>query len=375
MKTAFVTHYSEMYGANISLLTLIEGLREYGVKPYVVAPSKGDMTRELSSRSVPFCTAPFRTWMSRTSWKAPGRLLLNLAVLPYLTRKISKWGADHIHSNSSVTPIGALLAEILSLNHTWHIREFGDRDFNLKHDWGEAVFRMFINRADAAIAVSESLENHVLSDVNIPTHVVYNGVISRARLEEIGRSSSYKNCNQFTFSIVGRISQSKGQKQAIRALEIIREELDNVKILIAGTGSREYVKCVKKLAGDLNLQDHVTFLGYVEDPYKVYRQSDAVLMCSPHEAMGRVTAEAMAAARPVIGYNSDGTAELIDNENNGLLYDGTTEHLACCMGQLVENPDWSRSLGRNGWEKARREYTNEVYAQQVFDVLSNTPCR
>jgi hypothetical protein len=81
------------------------------------------------------------------------------------------------------------------------------------------------------------------------------------------------------------------------------------------------------------------------------------------------SADAMATARPVIGYDSDGTAELIDDGHNGLLYDGSTEHLADCMSQCVNAPEWATSLGREGWEKARREFTNEVYARQIHDVL------
>ena len=85
--------------------------------------------------------------------------------------------------------------------------------------------------------------------------------------------------------------------------------------------------------------------------------------------MGRVTAEAMAAGRPVIGYNSDGTAELIDENQNGLLYDGTVRHLADCMSCFVDRPSWAQSLGRNGREKASKEFINEVYAQQIYDLL------
>ena len=64
--------------------------------------------------------------------------------------------------------------------------------------------------------------------------------------------------------------------------------------------------------------------------------------------MGRVTAEAMASARPVIGYDSDGTTELIDDGHNGLLYDGSTKDLAASMNRFVNNPNLARSFGQNG---------------------------
>ena len=140
---------------------------------------------------------------------------------------------------------------------------------------------------------------------------------------------------------------------------------------MAGRGAEECVESLHRLRRTQNLKKEVSLLGYVTDQFEVYQRADAVLMCSPNESMGRVTAEAMAAARPVIGYNSDGTAELIEDEHNGLLYDGTDQHLAYCMGRLMSNPGWAKSLGRNAWEKAEREFTNEVYAKYVYSVFAD----
>jgi len=372
MKVAFVTHYANLYGANRSLLCLTDGLQAYGVEPHVLAPKEGPITEELSKREIPFYTVPFKRWMAKDRWKAPARLGMNLGVLPLLVQKVRQWNVDLIHTNSSVTPIGALLAEVLSLPHTWHVREFGKRDFSLSYDWGRPVFRKLMSRADAAIAVSEAVHRHVLSDVDVPCHVVYNGVISEERLEKLGRQEGAQENDfapPFTFAIVGQISPAKGQKQALRAVHRLAQKGKKARLLVAGSGAEEQVESLRRLHQTLNLEEEVSFLGYVSDPFEVYQRSDAVLMCSPHEAMGRVTAEAMAAARPVIGYDSDGTAELIDDGHDGLLYDGSTEDLADCMIQFVDNPDWARSLGQNGWEKAGKEFTNEVYAKRLYEVL------
>ena len=79
----------------------------------------------------------------------------------------------------------------------------------------------------------------------------------------------------------------------------------------------------------------------------------------------------MSACRPVIGLNSDGTAELVEHEYTGLLYDGGFEALAACMRRFIENPSWARELGENGWHVARTKYTREFYTQQVYEVLKS----
>ncbi len=373
MKIALVTHYAKLYGANRSLLGLIDGLQAYGVKSHVVAPGEGPITEELSKRNVPFYTIPFKRWMSKNRWKAPARLGLNLAVLPFIARQIRLWNVDLVHTNSSVTPVGALAAGVLSIPHTWHIREFGDLDYDLQHDMGKAIFRTLMCRSAATIAVSKAVREHVLSGIDVPCHVVYNGVISQDRLEKLGRETKEQNedvSSPYTFALVGQISPAKGQKQALLAFHRLKQDGKVACLLIAGSGKERHVESLRRLRQALNLEKEVSLLGYVSDPFEVYQRADAVLMCSPHEAMGRVTAEAMVSARPVIGYDSDGTAELINDGHSGLLYDGSTKDLADSMNRFVDNPDLARSFGQNGWEKARRTYTNEVYARHVYKGLS-----
>lgn len=378
MRVVHVTHYCKLYGANRSLLGLVDGLQAYGVKSHVIAPMQGPITEELSKRGVPYYTIPFKRWMAPNRWKAPARLALNLAVSPLIALQIRKWKADLIHTNSSVTPVGALAAEMLSLPHVWHVREFGDLDFNLRHDWGKGIFRVLMSRSAAAIAVSQSVREHVLTGIDVPCHVVYNGVISESCLEQLGREAHRQKeafSSPFTFAIVGQISPAKGQVQALQAIDRLKkQEGVTVRLLIVGSGRAENVESLHRLRKDLNLEQEVSVLGYVSNPFKVYQRADAVLMCSPHEAMGRVTAEAMAATRPVIGYHGEGTAELIEHGFNGLLYNGSTEGLSYCMKQLIEDPGYGRVLGYNGRELVKKLFTREKYSREcksIFDSAMN----
>jgi hypothetical protein len=49
LRVAFLTHYAELYGANLSLLNLIEGLGRHGVSAHVISPEQGDLSNEFSS--------------------------------------------------------------------------------------------------------------------------------------------------------------------------------------------------------------------------------------------------------------------------------------------------------------------------------------
>jgi glycosyltransferase involved in cell wall biosynthesis len=98
-------------------------------------------------------------------------------------------------------------------------------------------------------------------------------------------------------------------------------------------------------------------------------------MCSRNEAMGRVMVEAMAAVKPVIGYNSGDTSELISHEFNGLLYEGGHKELASCMLRLMENPAWARKMRENGWRTVRENFFVEAYAGTVSKSCPGYPVR
>jgi glycosyltransferase involved in cell wall biosynthesis len=371
----FITHTDGLYGANRSLLALLSEAKTHGVEPSVIVPSVADMSQKLSEMDIPYTAAPIKQWMSRQRWKAPARLAMNLLLLPRLANQLRRWGTDRIHTNSSVTPIGALLGAVTGTPHTWHVREFGSLDYGLRHDWGQGVFEWGLSRAQGIVSVSRVVKETVLANVTAPCSVIYNGVITESELETMPDQmpSAGSREGAYTFSLLGWIRPEKGQAEAIRALAHLVEDGLNVRLLIAGTGEEAYENEIRELVAARSLGDYVEFLGFVDDPYEVYEQSDAVLVASMHEAMGRVTAEGMAAMRPIIGHNQAGTGELVTHEKDGLLYDGTVDDLAAKMKDLAtDDPSVSARMGEEGWRKARTWFTVEGYAARVYRAMGQS---
>ena len=141
-------------------------------------------------------------------------------------------------------------------------------------------------------------------------------------------------------------------------------------LTIAGDGDQGYMASLQRTCEDLDLETSVTFMGYVADPFDIYARADAVLMCSRHEAMGRVTAEGMAAGRVVIGCNSGGTKELIQDRYDGLLYDGSIVDLVRCMRLCLTEHGLANTIATNAHNKAKNIFTNEECSRQVYNILS-----
>jgi glycosyltransferase involved in cell wall biosynthesis len=375
---AFITHYAELYGANLSLLNLIEGLGRYGVRSHVIAPEPGDLVPELVRRGIPATVLPFDWWVS-PRWTVTGaaaRLIHNVRRLRPFAAQIAHWGCDLVYSNSSVFAIGAMAAAKLRLPHVWHLREFGRRDYDLLPDFGSQISRLGFRTADATVFVSHALRRAILGCTPVVNaHVIYNGVAPEAVFDERRRAAEALRGRPgpFTFVLVGRFRESKGQAVAIRAFRQVSDRFPAVRLLLVGgagqTGDQDYFEQCRALASELGVADRVEFWGYIPDPERAFLESDVALMCSRYEAMGRVTAEAMSACRPVIGLDRGGTSELIDPDRTGLLYRGGPEALAACMARYVAAPDLAWQHGQAGWHAARRRHSIEAYAAQIHEVL------
>lgn len=382
LKVAFVTHYSELYGANKSLLNLMEGLVPFGVKSYVVAPDCGRFTQELALRGITWSEFPMQWWVTNKNEdslrlsKCIVRILQKFRQISFQSYRLRKilysWNVDIVCTNSAVIPVGALAARSMRLPHIWYLRELCDEDYDFRFDFGKWITRKIISSSDAVVTVSKYVRSHYFGN-QIPDNVfvIYNGVASRKFIERwaLTWSKIGRRRKEFTLAIIGVLYPKKGQESAIRAVSIVKNRGQRVRLLIAGSASPAYLAHLKDLVASLQLERDVEFLGYINDPFAVIARSNVVLMCSHAEAMGRVTAESMVVGRAVIGKATGGTIELVEHESTGLLYSDGENELADCICKLADNPKLVEKMGEKAAIEGRRRFLVEDYASQFLEIL------
>lgn len=368
MKVLFITHYTELYGANRSLLTLLENLSRQGVHPFLLSPSEGDVTSQARRMGIPCFIIPYYKsvhFRRFTSWlKAPLRVAVNSIATLRINRLVRKQRIDIVYSNSLIFLGGAQVAKQTRRPHVWHVRELGLMENTFRYDLGIRFAKSQLARSDAVVCVSKAVANsEVLNIPGLKKHVVYNGVFSG---DKMGKYPRFLFTPPATFCCVGMFTPYKNQIEVLQSLRMLREAGVDLKIVFAGEGP--CVDDCMNFCREHGLSDAVTFLGYVPNPDKVY--SDSHIFISPFlgEAMGRVTAEAMSHGLPVIGKNSGGTGELVEHGVNGYLYD-TAEELAEFMSELAGNPSRVRELGSASLRIARDRFSTEAYVRNVRDIL------
>ena len=377
MRICFILHSSGKGGAERVNLELIEGLAKKGIQCFAILPSYGPLLKELKKRNVPLKVIKYKWWMREEGsplWKRAGRLILNLIKTVTVVRQVKKWKADIVYSNTITICIGAFAAKLLHIPHIWHIHEFGYEDHCLRFDLGGKIALGIMKQlSDVCIVSSKAvMEKYGKFFPDRKIKLIYYAVC-------VTNESSYKilkikkqlqEASGIKCMIVGSLYKGKYQEDAIRAIGKLIDDKIDVRLYIIGEGELKYKQYLESLIIKGNLENHIEFLGYIDNPFPVMQQADILLMCSRKEAFGRVTVEGMKAGKPVIGADSGGTKELIRDHYNGFLYTfGDYRELAEKVKYLCQHPDEARQMGENGKQWALKKFNIEHYTEEVLTVL------
>jgi len=378
LKICFISHSAGMGGAELSLIEIIECARKHGIECHVFLPKRGPLINELQKRSISYSILRYTWWMGSEQkktpiWKRFCSIFLSLLISLPLAFRIRRLECDIVYTNTMTVFTGAIVARLLQRPHIWHIHEFGYEDHRLRFFLGERLSYDIMRLCSTIFiansgAVFEKLKRFIPEE---RIRIVYNPM-SLINIDSIPPSSNLpfnkRDNRSIRCIIVGSLQEGKRQEDAVLAIKKLVEEGIRAELIIVGRKTdSEYEKFLKRLVSDLNLDGHVKFTGYVENPIPWIMESDVLLTCSRNEAFGRVTVEGMLCGKPVIGANSGGTSELIMHGQNGLLYKPCDpEELASCIRFLYEHPDLAVKMGENGRMFAIREFNEE----KIWDKLN-----
>ena len=158
---------------------------------------------------------------------------------------------------------------------------------------------------------------------------------------------------QGSFLYVGRLKRYKGVQLILAALALLCEQGRDYTLTVLGSG--DYEGELKKLSTRLNLDDVVTFEGFVSQEYKLnwLRKAWAAVFASEKEGWGLTVIEANACGTPVIASDSDGLRDSVRDGETGLLVPhGDIEKLAAAMDNIACDRALRQKLSKQGIEWA-----------------------
>jgi len=369
MKLLIVSNDSTTYGSNRSMLNLIDELKRKNIEIKVLIPNKGDIEEELQKRKIEYKVEKYYSWITGKGCKKQIKQLIKMLLNNILIIQINKWVKkekfDIIHSSNSAVYIGAIIAQRNKTPHVWHIRELMKEDHNLEFFNEKYTLKLF-ERASKLIYVSKCVKDKYSKLLNKNNgKLIYNGLPSK---ENINNEIPSLDNNIFKCLIAGNICETKGQKEAIEAINIlVKKGIKNVKLYLAGEGRLENE--LKKYVEKNNLNKYIEFLGFRNDLDSIRKNVNIYLMCSKNEAFGRVTIEGMLSKNLIIGANTGGTVEIIRNNYSGILYkQGDAEDLAKKIEYAINNWEECKKIIENAYTEALNKFTIEICANSVYEI-------
>ena len=304
-------------------------------------------------------------WLAR---QAAGSAARNVAAFRRMSRLLREIDPDLVVTNTLAIPLGAFAARQSGLPHVWYRHEFGRRDHAFHFHLGErATFAAIDRLSDRVIVNSRSvLEDapgrRFRSKARLVTYAV------TAPMHEPGDGA---RDGPLRLIQIGRIAPSKGHKDAVRAAGELRRRGIDVEIRFVGpTLWPRYSEELEALAAAEGVADLISMSGFRPDPAAEVIQADVALTCSPLEAFGRTTVEAMKLGRAVIGARSAGTAELIRDGHTGFTYaPGDAAELASKIELFARDRSLAPALGANAKGWAKQTFTAERYASELMEVF------
>ncbi len=249
-----------------------------------------------------------------------------------------------------------------------------------KRDW---FHRAMYRRVDRLLCVSEFVRRKCIATYPISDDrilVWYPGVdvgrfeFDPAAREKIRRTTGVGE-REYVVGYVARITPNKGLENLIDAAKLVLIEAPGTRLWLIGGSSKEeqeYETQLRRRVTELDLGEHVCFWGQQEGVAEYLSAMDLFVTPASNESFGLTTVEAMAAARPVVGFRAAGTAEIVVDGMTGVLADLSPDPslaLAQAILSVRRDPVRAAAMGSAGRERAMTIFSHEAMMIRLEDLI------
>lgn len=379
MRILYIAHVVDIGGASIALLNIIKGLPKTIEIGVMLPATKGWLVEELRQCNchlffsdyelMVYPLAPIRKygWWNPIGYLKFGKGLYNKFRKRRKARKdlktiIQKFQPDIVHCNCGPLTFSLKVCQKMGIVHVWHLREYIDMGMHIIPTM-PLLKKRLKQQGNYCIAITKGIfdffELREEKDV-----VIYDGVF------DIPKHKDFIDYAKEDYILAaGRIEPAKGTLMLLEAFGKFHKNHPQIKLLLAGGFSNpQYLELCKTFVSDNQLEDYVHFLGERKDIYQLMQKARFLVVASPSEGFGFITAEAMLNSCLVIGRNTAGTKEQFDN---GLLITGkeiglrfeTMEELVQLMSYAANNSE--TEMRRRAYSIVATKYTNQGHVRQL----------
>jgi N-acetyl-alpha-D-glucosaminyl L-malate synthase BshA len=235
------------------------------------------------------------------------------------------------------------------------------------------VTRFSLEQSDGISTVSEYLRDKTVEIFGItkPVEVIYNFIEEHSDQEK--RCADLRNrIAPNGEMILSHLSNFRPVKRVEDVVEIayrVGKKIP-VKVMMIGDGPER--SKAEARARELDISEHVHFLGKQDDIYLLLSTSDVFLMPSKLESFGLAALEAMACGVPCVSSNAGGLKELIKEGVSGYTAEvGDIDRMSQLVLQIVQDSTIKEKLSRSSRDYALAYFHVNKIVQQYLNLYKN----
>jgi phosphatidyl-myo-inositol dimannoside synthase len=225
---------------------------------------------------------------------------------------------------------------------------------------------------DRVAAVSSFTKNRMASSYDMPVDrflPLINAVDIDLEYERPLTPGSSRERQILTVSRLNELDKDKHVDKVILALPEILRRYPEAIYCVVGDGA--WRPSLENLARRVGVEDHVRFLGNVDDETResLYASSELFVLPSTQEGFGIVYLEAWRHRLPVVAGAGGAAPEIVRHQREGVVVDPSPEAISSAVIGLLSDPGERSRLGAAGHERLRSCYTDEHFRRAVKEVL------
>ena len=353
MKPLLVDLETEWRGGQNQFLLLLEGLRERGHSPELLAVQGSALAQRAAEAGL--------------SVHLASRRAARFGTVQKIRSLLADRRFDLVHVNESHALTAAWLARAHRRVPLIISRRVG---YPLSQSW---LAQRRFHAAAAIIANSQWVAEQAAAS-GAPKEkltVVYEGVnipaLPGLEVRQAARRRWNISPDEPLLGCAGVLSRDKGHEYVIRALAQIHKEFPRARLLLAGDGPER--PRLERLANDLGAGGSVVFASFVKEIESFYQALDIFVFPSLFEGLGTSLLAAMSYAVAGITFFGCALGEIVENGKSGIqVQPENAVQLAHAMAELLRDPSLAAQMGAAGRARIQEIFSAEQMAEGTIRV-------
>jgi glycosyltransferase involved in cell wall biosynthesis len=332
---------------------LSQHLEPLGHQVILISLFPGDVALPFSGQKMSLNRPVFKRFLDYQGWK-------DFAVL------IRKYNPDIIQCNAGDTLKFAVMSKkIFGWKQPIVARNASMISLYINNPFVKWINHWLYHNVDFVLSVSENSKK----DVNtlFPSTVQKSAVIPVGIELPTTMEVDWKGGIEAKHHIihVGGFSFEKNHERLLYIFKSVLEQLPDTHLHLLGEGPKK--EAIQLLAQSLQLNDKITFYGWISNPLDYICKAGVLVLPSVIEGLPGVILEAMSCKVPVVAYNVGGIPEVVKDGQTGFLVEKNDE--AVFAQTIVKVLKYKKeTVLQNAFDLVHEKYNNKVLAKQ-FEIV------